>query len=58
MKLPRRRFLQLAAGAAALSALPRIARAQTYPVPLQSGGSAAAAIDALVAAVIVRSQAN
>src|SRR5258708_18192529 len=37
MKLPRRRFLQLAAGAAALFALPRIARAQTYPVPLQSG---------------------
>jgi 2-methylcitrate dehydratase len=37
MKLPRRRFLQLAAGAAALSTLPRIARAQTYPVPLQSG---------------------
>ena len=31
MKLPRRRFLQLAAGAAALSALIGIARAQTYP---------------------------
>jgi tripartite-type tricarboxylate transporter receptor subunit TctC len=32
MKLPRRRqFLQLAAGAAALPILPRIARAQTYP---------------------------
>ena len=31
MKLPRRRFLQLAAGAAALPAVPRIARAQTYP---------------------------
>jgi tripartite-type tricarboxylate transporter receptor subunit TctC len=31
MKLPRRRFLRLAAGAAALPALPRIARAQTYP---------------------------
>ena len=31
MKLPRRKFLQLAAGAAALPALPRIARAQTYP---------------------------
>jgi tripartite-type tricarboxylate transporter receptor subunit TctC len=31
MKLPRRRFLHLAAGAAALPALPRIARAQTYP---------------------------
>jgi tripartite-type tricarboxylate transporter receptor subunit TctC len=31
MKLPRRTFLRLAAGAAALSALSRIARAQTYP---------------------------
>jgi tripartite-type tricarboxylate transporter receptor subunit TctC len=31
MKLPRRRFLQLAAGAAALPAVSRIARAQTYP---------------------------
>jgi len=31
MKLPRRKFLHLAAGAAALSALLRIALAQTYP---------------------------
>ena len=32
MKLPRRRqFLHLAAGAVALPALPRIARAQAYP---------------------------
>jgi len=31
MKLPRRRFLHLAASAAAWSALPRIARADTYP---------------------------
>src|SRR5215475_13826938 len=31
MKLPRRAFLHLAAGAAALPALPRIARAQAYP---------------------------
>src|SRR5262245_7061122 len=31
MKLPRRRFLHLAAGAAALPALPRMARAQAYP---------------------------
>jgi tripartite-type tricarboxylate transporter receptor subunit TctC len=31
MKLPRRQFLHLAAGAAALPALPRIAQAQTYP---------------------------
>jgi tripartite-type tricarboxylate transporter receptor subunit TctC len=31
MKLPRRRFLHLAAGAAALSAVPRAATAQTYP---------------------------
>jgi tripartite-type tricarboxylate transporter receptor subunit TctC len=31
MKLPRRRFLHLAAGAAALPAISRLARAQTYP---------------------------
>ena len=31
MKLPRRRFLHLATGAAALPSLSRIARAQTYP---------------------------
>jgi tripartite-type tricarboxylate transporter receptor subunit TctC len=31
MKLPRRNFLHLAAGAAALQAVSRIARAQTYP---------------------------
>src|SRR5262245_16551977 len=31
MKLPRRHFLHLAAGAAALSAISRIARAQAYP---------------------------
>src|SRR5579863_8640876 len=31
MKIPRRRFLQLAAGAAALPALASVARAQVYP---------------------------
>jgi tripartite-type tricarboxylate transporter receptor subunit TctC len=31
MRLPRRKFLHLAAGAAALPALPRIVRAQAYP---------------------------
>ena len=31
MKFPRRQFLHLAAGAAVLSVVPRIARAQTYP---------------------------
>src|SRR6516164_2219647 len=31
MKLPRRNFLHLAAGAAALPAVPRFARAQAYP---------------------------
>src|ERR1700745_1501833 len=31
MKLPRRRFLHMAAGAAALSALPYVARAQAWP---------------------------
>jgi tripartite-type tricarboxylate transporter receptor subunit TctC len=46
MKLPRRRFLHLAAGAAALPVLSPIARAQTYPsrpitlvVPFPAGGS-------------------
>jgi tripartite-type tricarboxylate transporter receptor subunit TctC len=46
MKLPRRKFLHLAAGAAALPAGTRIARAQTYPsrpvrwiVPAAAGGS-------------------
>ena len=47
LKLPRRKFLRLAAGAAALPALSRIARAQAYPtrpvriiVPYTAGGSA------------------
>jgi hypothetical protein len=31
MKLPRRKFLHLAAGAAALPAVSRVAWAQTYP---------------------------
>jgi tripartite-type tricarboxylate transporter receptor subunit TctC len=45
MKLPRRKFLQLATGAAALPALPGIARAQAYPArpitliaPFPAGG--------------------
>jgi len=45
MKLPRRQFLHLAAGAAVVPALPRIARAQAYPsrpitmiVPFAAGG--------------------
>ena len=47
MKLPRRKFLHLAAGAAALPAVPRIAWAQAYPsrpitliVPYPPGGGA------------------
>jgi tripartite-type tricarboxylate transporter receptor subunit TctC len=46
VKLPRRRFLHLAAGAAMLPAVPRIARAQAYPtrsvrivVPVAAGGA-------------------
>ena len=46
MTIPRRRFLHLAAGAAALPILPRIARAETYPsrpvriiVPVPAGGA-------------------
>jgi tripartite-type tricarboxylate transporter receptor subunit TctC len=45
MKLPRRKFLHLAAGAAALAAMPHIASAQSYPtrqltlvVPFAAGG--------------------
>jgi tripartite-type tricarboxylate transporter receptor subunit TctC len=47
MKLPRRNFLHLAAGAAALPAVSRFARAQAYPtrpvrivVGLSPGGAA------------------
>src|SRR5262249_46771712 len=47
MKLPRRNFLHLVAGAAALSAMSRLARAQAYPsrpvriiVGFAAGGSA------------------
>ena len=43
MKLPRRQFLHLAAGAAALPAVSRVARAQTYPSrPVRIIASAAA----------------
>ena len=51
LKLPRRKFLHLAAGAAALPVVSRIAKAQAYPtrpitviVPYPAGGSADTAI--------------
>jgi tripartite-type tricarboxylate transporter receptor subunit TctC len=50
MKLPRRNFLQLASGAAALSSVSRIARAQTYPsrpVRLVAATTAGSAPDAI-----------
>jgi tripartite-type tricarboxylate transporter receptor subunit TctC len=48
MNLPRRRFLHLAAGAAALPVVSRVARAQTYPsrpVRLLVGWPAGGAVD-------------
>jgi tripartite-type tricarboxylate transporter receptor subunit TctC len=48
MKLPRRTFLQLAAGAAALPAVSRLARAQAYParpVKIVAGFPAGGAVD-------------
>jgi tripartite-type tricarboxylate transporter receptor subunit TctC len=47
MKLARRKFLHMAAGAAAMPVVPRVAKAQTYPsrpiamiVPFAAGGGA------------------
>ena len=40
MKLPRRKFLHLAAGAAALQAVSRVARAQVYPGAASAGNRA------------------
>ena len=57
MKLPRRKFLHLAAGAAALPAMPRFAWAQTYParpVRLIEGFGAGGACD-IVARLIGQS---
>jgi tripartite-type tricarboxylate transporter receptor subunit TctC len=48
MKLPRRRFLHLAAGAAALSTVSRVARAQAYPtrpVRIVAGFAAGGGLD-------------
>jgi tripartite-type tricarboxylate transporter receptor subunit TctC len=50
MRLPRRRFLHLAAGALALPAVPQLARAETYPsraVHLQVGFAAGSASDVI-----------
>ena len=55
MKLPRRKFLHLAAGAAALPAFPRIARAQTYPSrPVKIVGQASGSASDLVARLIAQ----
>jgi len=70
MKLHRRRFLQKAVGALALSAVPRIARAQSYPdrpirliVPFAAGGVSdeigrlwAAGVNPLLGTVVVENQ--
>jgi tripartite-type tricarboxylate transporter receptor subunit TctC len=56
MKVPRRQFLQLAASAAALLTVPRIARAQTYPsrpVKIFVGQAAGSASD-IVARVVAQ----
>jgi tripartite-type tricarboxylate transporter receptor subunit TctC len=56
MRLPRRRFLHLAAGAAALPAVSRIARAQAYPsrpVKIIVGQAAGSASD-IVARVVAQ----
>jgi len=57
MTLPRRRFLQLAAGAAALPAMTRVAHAQAFPskpvtfiVPWPAGGTTDVALRALATA--------
>src|SRR4029453_10170478 len=57
MKLPRRRFLHLAAGAAAMPALSLVTRAQAYPsrpvtfiVPWPAGSTTDAALRPLVTA--------
>jgi tripartite-type tricarboxylate transporter receptor subunit TctC len=50
MKIPRRRFLHLAAGAAALPVASRIARAQTYPsrpITIMVGAAPGGAIDTI-----------
>ena len=57
MKLPRRQFLHLAAGAAALTAVSRIAEAQAYPsrpVRIIEGFGAGSALD-IVARLIGQS---
>src|SRR5437763_778308 len=51
MKFPRRKFLQLAAGAAALPILPRLAKAQAYPtrpVRIIVGYAAGGQVDIIV----------
>jgi tripartite-type tricarboxylate transporter receptor subunit TctC len=57
LKLPRRKFLRLAAGAAALPAVSRIARAQAYPTrPVRViTSSPAGGVDDMLARLIEQS---
>jgi hypothetical protein len=56
MKLPRRMFLQLTAGAAALPTVSRIARAQAYPAAHGSLCSGSPALGRLAVPILLAPQ--